>query len=105
MLTETNITEKKVVDILIARAKLSGELAPRAIVVSRTVVNPKRSITREVRIALVTSINNEKLISALEDECVLNNMMFYFVGSETNLQGDVEVDYLFFETKVMRQGA
>jgi predicted nucleotidyltransferase len=97
-LNNVDLTEQIVIDKLIARAKVEGERAPRAIVINRTQVN--RALQRTVRIALVVSTNNEALINALISESLDNDLDFSFVGSEVNLQGDMEVDYLFFEAKV-----
>jgi hypothetical protein len=95
----TTITEQDVISTLIARAKLEGEVAPRAIVIGRT--QAERSLTRKVKFALVVSINNETLVDALIAESLTNDLQFTFIGSEANLQGDLEVDYLFFEAKIM----
>ena len=93
------ITESEVITALITKAKALGEVAPRAIVISRS--QEKRSLTRTVRIALVVQSNKEALIDGLIQECLDNDLLFYFVGSDVNLQGDLEVDYLFFETKIL----
>ena len=98
-MNEVNITEEKVMNKLIARAKLEGEIAPRAIIVNR--FQGLRSITRTVKIALIVTTNSEALIDALIQESMDNDLLFHFIGSDVNLQGDLEIDYLFFEAKIM----
>lgn len=98
-MNSVGLTEKDVIDKLIARAKLEGEKSPRVVIVSRLQVG--RSLQRTVRFALVVSTNNEPLVDALIQETIDNNLDFQFVGSELNLQNDMEVDYLFFEAKIM----
>ncbi len=97
-MADINLTEKDVIDKLIARCKLENENSPRAIVVNR--VQEARALCRTVRIALVVSTNNETLIDALIQETIDNDLNFTFVGSDVNLQSDMEVDYLFFEAKI-----
>ena len=99
-MNNTTLTEKQVVDKLIAVAKTNGETAPRAIIIERGVTNPERSLQRKVRIALVVTANNTKLMDALIKECLDNDFDFYFTGSEVNLQDNMEIDYLFFEAKI-----
>jgi len=94
-----NLTEADVMSKLIARAKDEDEVSPRAIVIAR--LQAPNSATRTVKIALIVAINNESLVDALIDECILNDMNFYFIGSEAQLQGEMEVDYLMFEAKIM----
>jgi hypothetical protein len=100
-MNDVTLTEQIVIDKLIARAKFAGEKAPRAIVANRQVPNGQKTMTRTVRIALVVTSNNELLLNHLISECLDNDNNFYFVGSDVNLQSDMEVDYLFFEAKVM----
>lgn len=95
-----NLTEQQVMDKLITRAKAEGENSPRAIIVNRVVQNT-RSLQRTVRVALVVSTDNELLVDALIQESLDNDLDFQFVGSDMNLQSDLEVDYLFFEAKIM----
>ena len=94
-------TETSVMDFLIAKAKENGSNAPRALVVNREVKNPERSLQRTIRVALVVSTNSETLVDALIQECLINDNDVYFVGSNVNLQSDLEIDYLFFEAKIM----
>ena len=97
-MNETTVTEAEIIDTLISVAKSAGEVSPKAIVVARTAnVN---SISRTVKIAIVTSINNENVLNKLIDSSIENDRIFEFVGSETNLQGDLEIDYLFFDATV-----
>lgn len=93
------LTESEVMSGLITKAKVLGAQAPRAIVVSR--VQPINSLTRTVRIALVISLDNESVVDGLIRHCFDDDSGTRFVGSEANLQGEVEVDYLFFEAKIM----
>lgn len=94
-------TEATVMDFLITKAKANGQPAVRAIVVNRVVDNPTRSLQRIVKIALVVTTNNETLVDALIQECLNIDNDVYFVGSDVNLQSDMEIDYLFFEAKIM----
>jgi len=97
---DVTLTEKEVRDRLIKLAKSFGEKAPRTIVVDRVVEKP-RSITRTVRIALVTTADNEALLNSLIRASIDDEMDFYFIGSNINLQSSLEVEYLMFETKIM----
>jgi len=94
-------TESDVMNFLISKAKTNGQPAVRAIVVNRVVKNPERSLQRVIRVALVVTTNNESLVDALIQECLNIDNDIYFVGSDVNLQSDLEVDYLFFEAKIM----
>jgi len=100
------ITEKDAIDFLMEVAKANGQPTPRVIIVSRLVPNAAYSAQRTVRLALVTTTNNEALLNALIKACLLEeNNDIYFVGSDVNLQTDLEVDYLYFETKIfIKQG-
>ena len=98
-MNNVNLTEQDVMDKLISRAKAFGEVSPRAIIVNR--LQGDRSLQRTVRIALVVTTNNEALLEVLIQETISNNLDFSFVGSDVNLQSDLEVDYLFFEAKIM----
>lgn len=100
-MNNVNLTEKQFIDKLVAVAKAEGETAPRAIVIERVVTNPERSLQRKVRVALIVTSNNTSLMDALIKECLDNDLDFYFVGSEVNLQNDMEIDYLYFEAKIM----
>ncbi len=96
------MTERGMSNFLIDSAKAEGELSPRAITVNRTVGNnPQLTLARTVRVALVVTTNNELLVNALIQKCLDINNSIYFVGSDVNLQSDMEVDYLFFEAKIM----
>ena len=97
------LTEQNVMKFLSDTSKLHGETSPRVIVVSRAVnmANPQRTLTRTVRFALVVSTNNETLVDALIQACLVDDMDVYFVGSDVNLQSDMEIDYLFFEAKIL----
>jgi len=94
-----NLTEKECSDFLIATAKDGGEKSPRAITVLRT--QSTRSITRTVKIALIVTTNNTTLLDFLIEKCLDKDEELIFVGSEVNLQSDLEIDYFFFEAKIM----
>lgn len=101
-MTDINMTEVNMSKFLIDNSKLHGDKSPRTIVVNRTVKNnPERTLQRTVRMALVTSINNELLVDALIQDCLGIDNAIYFVGSDVNLQSEMQVDYLFFEAKIM----
>lgn len=89
-------TEKEIMTELLTLCQTNGEPAVKAIIIQRT--QPARSITRSVRIALVVSSNNETLLNILVKASL--DAEFDFVGSDVNLQQDLEVDYLYFEAKV-----
>lgn len=89
-------TEAEIMNDLLTFCQTNGEPATKAIIIQRT--QPPRSITRSVRIALVVSSNNETLLNALIKKSL--DAEFDFVGSDVNLQQDLEVDYLYFEAKV-----
>ena len=96
------MTEAGVSKFLIDNSKLHGDNSPKTIVVNRTVgANPTRTLQRTIRIALVTSIDNELLVDALIQDCLEIDNAIYFVGSDVNLQSEMKVDYLFFEAKIM----
>lgn len=97
-MTVVNLTEADAIKILIDKAKDSGETAPRCIVMTRQ--QKERSLTRTVRFALVVTSNNSALIDALIQECLDRDNGLRFVGSEVNLQSDLEIDYLFFEASI-----
>jgi len=94
-----NFSEQQAISFLLNSAKTLGEKSPRCIVVSRE--QKRNSLTRTVRFALVITSNNFDLIDAL----ILNSLEYdnylYFVGSELNRQGDLEVDYLYFEALIL----
>jgi len=96
-----NLTEIEVTEKLITKSKELGEVSPRVVIVQRTVINPSKSIKRLVRFALIVSAGNEKLLDGLIAECVSNDMSFYFVGSDINLQNDLNIEYLYFEAEIM----
>ena len=97
-MVDVNLTEQQVSDILIARAKVENETSPRCIVMTRQ--QAERSLLRTVRFALVVTSNNSALIDGLIQECLDKDNGMLFVGSEVNLQGDLEIDYLYFEAKI-----
>jgi len=97
-MTNIELTEQNVIDKLVAKAKDKGEVSPRAIVIKRT--QGTNGAKRIVTIALVVAINNEALVDALIEECIENDMDFAFIGSEAQLQGEMEIDYLFFEASI-----
>ena len=102
-MNSVDLTEQNVMKFLSDTSKDNGEVSPRVIVASRMVdmTNPQRTITRTVRFALIVSTDNETLVDALIQACLVDDMDVYFVGSDVNLQSDMEVDYLFFEAKIM----
>jgi hypothetical protein len=71
--------------------------APLVIITGRR-AHPN-GITRAVTATVVVSVNNEELLNALIKLSL--NYDFSFTGSETNLQGDLEVDYLFFTADII----
>ncbi len=91
-------TEDEIVTFLVDSAKAVGEVSPRCVVLTRTQL--KNSITRTVRFALVVTSNNTALIDALIHKCLERDDGLWFVGSEVNLQGDLEIDYVYFEAQV-----
>jgi hypothetical protein len=93
------LTEQMVRAKLIELAKANGVVAPNTIVVERE--QAPRSITRTVRIALVVPTGDESLIDKLVLATIDDDLDFWFIGSNINLQGDLEVEYLIFETKIM----
>ena len=94
-----SITEQECVDFLIKESKLLGELSPRCVVVNR--MQTRNSLTRTVRFALVVTTNNLTLIDGLNYKCMDFSDEMYFVGSEVNFQQDLDVDYLYFEAKII----
>ena len=100
-MNNVDLTEDIFIGKLKTVAKANGEVSPRAIIIERTVVNPERSLQRKVRVALVVTANNTTLMEALIKECLDNDFDFYFTGSEVNLQDNMEIDYLYFEAKIM----
>lgn len=99
MAVDNNLTETIAMSGLVTAAKALGETAPRAIVVARQ--QRERSIMRTVKIALVVTTNNETLIDGLIKYCLSIDNIVTFVGSDVNLQSDMEIDYLFFEAQIM----
>ena len=95
-----DITEADVMKFLIDNAKLGGSLSTRALVVNRVVNNSQMSLQRTIRIALIVATNNEALVDFLIKKCLDNNNDIYFVGSDVNFQSHMEIDYLFFESKI-----
>lgn len=95
-----NLTEAQVEAKLLQGCKDFGVTAPRVIVMSR--MAKENSITRLVRFAVVVPINNESLIDSLIADALKSQSNYHFMGSEVNLQNEsMEVDYLFFEAKIM----
>jgi len=93
-----SMTEQEVIDLLISSAKDNGEISPRVVVMTR--VQPKRSLTRVVRFALVVTSDNITLVDAMV-KAVLPYDELDFVGSELNLQGDMDIAYLYFEASII----
>ncbi len=93
-----SLTEEEIVKFLVDSAKADGEKAPRCVVMTRQ--QSKNSIARTVRFALVVTSNNTALIDALIHKCLETGEELYFVGSEVNLQSDLEIDYVYFEAKI-----
>ena len=94
------LTEADVIEALMADAKTLGVKAPRCRVLKRT-MRPN-SLTRLVMFALIVPTDNESLIDALITQALEQDNDYIFIGSEVNLQKDsIEVDYLFFEAKIM----
>jgi len=92
------LTEQIVIDFLIDIAKTKNEISPRCIVLTRA--QKRNSITRTVRFVLIVTSNNTQLIDALIQGCLDNHEKITFVGSEVNLQSDLEIDYLYFEADI-----
>lgn len=94
-----NLTEDEVETFLLGVAKSNGETAPRCVVVVRTQL--PRGLTRLVKFGLIVTSNNSALVDALIQECLSTlDDKLVFVGSEVNLQSDLEIDYLYFEAKI-----
>ena len=94
-----NVTEKVCIDLLLKTAKDNGETSPRCVTMTRQ--QNRNSLTRIVKFALVVTSNNTALIDALIQACIPLNDNLHFVGSEMNLQGDLDIDYLYFEAKIL----
>lgn len=92
-------SEAEVIETLLDVAKASGVTAPRVVVSNR--LQAERSMTRTVRFALIVPSNNETVLNALIAQSVDDDGRFFFIGSDVNLQGDMEIDYLYFEAKIM----
>lgn len=97
-MTDVKLTEANVIKILIDKAKDVGETAPKCVIVNRQMAI--NSLSRKVKFALVVTSNNTALIDALIQECLDRDNGLRFVGSEVNLQLDLEMDYLFFEASI-----
>ena len=93
-----SLTEEEIVKFLVDSAKAEGEVSPRCVVMTRQ--QSKNSIARTVRFALIVTSNNTALIDALIHKCLEKDEELYFVGSEVNLQSDLEIDYVYFEAKI-----
>ena len=100
-MTNIILTEADVMKFLIDTAKVGGSLSTKAVVVNRAVRNPEMSLQRTIKIALVVATNNETLVDFLIEKCLEIDNDIYFVGSDVNFQNDMEIDYLFFESKIM----
>lgn len=97
-MVNVNLTEDDVITILLDKAKAVGEVSPKCVVMTR-LLNEK-SLQMTVKFALVVTSNNTALVNALIQECLERDNRLRFVGSEVNLQGDMEIDYLLFEAKI-----
>ncbi len=93
------LTEQDIIDKLVEVSKNNDEDAPRAFVHKRFQAK-KNSITRTVNFVLITSTDNTVLIDALVRE-TMDIEGFSFTGSEVNLQGDLKIQYLYFEASIM----
>jgi hypothetical protein len=71
--------------------------APLVIITGRRAY--PNGITRSVTATVIVAINNDELLDALIKLSL--NYDFNFTGSETNLQGEMEVDYLFFTADII----
>jgi hypothetical protein len=100
---DVDLTEQEVIDKLLTTAKANGQNAPRVVIANRVVENPNRNIKRKVRFALVVSAGDVTLLDKLVALCIDNDMNFYFVGSDINLQDSLDVEYLYFEAEIMPQ--
>ena len=94
------LTEQKVISLLISGAKENNEVSPRVIVVQRT--QKYGSLTRKSRFALIVNSDNLDLIDGMI-KITLEYPYLSFVGSEVNLQGDMNITYLFFEASIIAQ--
>ena len=93
-----DMTEVEVIEFLTETAKDLGEVSPRVVVGARE--QKRHSITRTVKFAVIATANNITLIDGLIQKCLEKDDELYFVGSQVNLQGDLEIDYLYFEAKI-----
>jgi len=93
-----SLTEPEIVSFLVDSAEVEGETSPRCVVMTRQ--QTKNSIRRTVRFALIVTSNNIALINALILKCLEKDEELYFVGSEVNLQNNLEIDYLYFEALI-----
>ena len=93
-----SLTEKEVIDFLITSAKKYDEVSPRCVIMTRT--QSKNSITRDVRFALIVSSDNIVLIDGINKD-LLELPVVHFIGSEKNLQSDMEIEYLYFDAQIM----
>jgi len=98
---EVTLTEKYVSDKLIAVAKDFGVNAPRVVIAKRATLKPSQSLNRLVTFALIVPLDVDGLLDALIKQCLDDNMSYYFVGSDVNLQGNLDVEYLYFEADIM----
>lgn len=100
-MTNVRLTESECIDFLVTKAKSHGELAPKCVTINRTIKgDPKRTLSRVVRFALIVSTDNETLLNDLLKDCLDSDFDVYFVGSDVNFQIDLEIDYLFFEALI-----
>jgi len=98
-MADISVTESDIKLHLIDKAKAFGFKAPRVLVVERIAI--PNGITRSVTFALVVNTDNEALLDALIADALLEHRFDYnFKSSELNLQGDIELDYLFFEANI-----
>ena len=94
-----DLTEIECSEFLTNTARDFGEKSVRCITTSRQ--QSHRSLTRTVRFALVVSVNNMRLLDYIIEKCLEKDKELWFVGSEANLQGDLEIDYFYFEAKIL----
>ncbi len=100
----TELTEQEVSTFLLDKAKASGQVSPRVVIVNRTVEKSSYTMRRLVSFALITTTNNETLLNTLIQDCMdTYNNDVYFSGSNVNLQTDLEVDYLYFNAYVFKK--
>lgn len=96
-----SLTESDVISFLENTAKKYSRSKPKVLVVSRSVDNPERTLQRLIRVAVISSTNDSKMLDGLIQECKDADFDVYFAGSDVNIQGELTVDYLFFEAKIM----